>query len=199
MKRVAKLVLNALAALAASPFSVYALVGQRLFGTTGPYSGAAYALALVPGLPGRLLRRAFYCCVLPEAHWDLDMHFGSAVTQSDARLGPRVWIGAYCLIGRVVMEGDALVASRVSILSGRRPHAFRDPSRLIAEQGGEKAVVRVGRDVWIGEGAIVMADLGSGAVVGAGSVVVKPVEPQSVVGGNPARCIGRRGESATGS
>lgn len=45
--------------------------------------------------------------------------------------------------------------------------------------------------VWIGIGAIILpgVTIGKGAVVAAGSVVTKSVEPYAVVGGNPARLI----------
>ncbi|WP_442862504.1 DapH/DapD/GlmU-related protein [Bacillus sp. USDA818B3_A] len=44
---------------------------------------------------------------------------------------------------------------------------------------------------WIGQRAIILpgVTIGEGAVVGAGSVVTKDVEPCSIVGGNPAKHI----------
>lgn len=49
----------------------------------------------------------------------------------------------------------------------------------------------VGHDVWIGEKAIVLdgVTIGTGAIVAAGSVVTKDVEPYSIVGGLPAKHI----------
>ncbi|MBL8572524.1 MAG: chloramphenicol acetyltransferase [Hyphomicrobiaceae bacterium] len=57
-----------------------------------------------------------------------------------------------------------------------------------------EAHVSIGHDVWIGTGAIVLPGrtIGTGAVIGAGSVVTKPVAPYTVVAGNPARLIRRR-------
>jgi phosphonate metabolism protein (transferase hexapeptide repeat family) len=54
--------------------------------------------------------------------------------------------------------------------------------------------VDIGRDVWIGHGAIVLPGrrIGTGAVVAAGAVVTKDVAPYSVVAGNPARVIRQR-------
>jgi acetyltransferase-like isoleucine patch superfamily enzyme len=51
--------------------------------------------------------------------------------------------------------------------------------------------VKIGHDVWIGERAIILdgVSIGNGAVIAAGAVVTKDVEPYSVVGGVPARCI----------
>jgi phosphonate metabolism protein (transferase hexapeptide repeat family) len=50
---------------------------------------------------------------------------------------------------------------------------------------------RIGHDVWIGNGAKIMAGvcIGTGAVIGAGSVVTKDVPPYQVVAGVPARPI----------
>jgi len=48
--------------------------------------------------------------------------------------------------------------------------------------------------VWIGSRATILPGvrIGKGAVVGAGAVVTKAVEPYSIVGGTPARQIGHR-------
>lgn len=53
----------------------------------------------------------------------------------------------------------------------------------------------VGHDVWIGEGAIILPNvnfIGNGAIIGAGSIVTKDVEPYSIVVGNPSQEIGKR-------
>ncbi|CQB50497.1 Chloramphenicol acetyltransferase [Vibrio cholerae] len=55
----------------------------------------------------------------------------------------------------------------------------------------------LGHDVWVGDGAFVRSGvtIGTGAVVAAGSVVVKDIQPYSIVGGNPAKHIKYRFES----
>jgi len=49
--------------------------------------------------------------------------------------------------------------------------------------------VRIGSDVWIGGGAIILpgVTIGDGAVIGAGSVVTRNVGPGVIAAGNPAR------------
>ena len=50
---------------------------------------------------------------------------------------------------------------------------------------------RLGHDVWIGHGAVVLpgVSLGNGAVAGAGAIVTKDVPPFAIVVGNPARLL----------
>ena len=56
----------------------------------------------------------------------------------------------------------------------------------------EPAPLVIGHDVFIGHNAIIMPStrsIGNGAFVGAGAVLVKPVQPYAVMMGNPARAI----------
>ena len=68
-------------------------------------------------------------------------------------------------------------------------------------QNGRKRCYRgggtIGNDVWIGANAIILSgiNVGNGAVIAAGSIVTKDVEPYSIVGGNPARVIKKRFDS----
>jgi acetyltransferase-like isoleucine patch superfamily enzyme len=66
---------------------------------------------------------------------------------------------------------------------------------LLRDESGRKyryAPIRVGNDVFVGFGAIILpgVEIGNRVIVGAGSVVTKSVPSGSVVAGNPARVIG---------
>jgi len=56
--------------------------------------------------------------------------------------------------------------------------------------------VRIGDDVWIGSGSIILkgAVIGDGAIIASGTVVSKDVEPFTVVAGNPGICVKRLDE-----
>ncbi|MBR5160930.1 MAG: hypothetical protein IKW80_04835 [Thermoguttaceae bacterium] len=107
-------------------------------------------------------------------------------------MGKSVYIGAYCVIGDVDLQDDCILASGVSVCNGTKQHCFDRLDVPIREQGGEYVRIVIGTDSWIGERAVIMADVGTKAVVGAGAVVVKPVAEQDIVAGNPASPIGRR-------
>jgi hypothetical protein len=68
-----------------------------------------------------------------------------------------------------------------------------------SEDAPPQAGVTIGHDVWIGMNCLIPKALtiGHGAIVGAGSVVTKDVEPYSIVAGNPARVIRYRFDPET--
>lgn len=73
---------------------------------------------------------------------------------------------------------------------------------LMDKNGGDSDLIpakpiKIGRNCFIGCNAIILkgTELGDGCVVGAGAVVSGKFEPDSVIVGNPARCIKKVGES----
>ena len=128
------------------------------------------------------------------------------------RAGPRVHLRRNCVIevngsGRVEIGADTqltyncVIQCSTSITIGARctiaanallvdgNHRFRDVGTPMREQGYDYRPLTIGDDVWIGAGAVVMADVGERAVIGANAVVTEPVPPFSVVGGIPAKVI----------
>lgn len=117
------------------------------------------------------------------------------------RIGNDVAVGRYCTIE---VDGDigdfTLISAHVGIV-GRGDHDLTQVgvpvrySRWIGDRPPTpKDRVHIGRDVWIGWGAIILSGtaIGDGAVVAAGAVVHADVEPFTIVGGDPARVIGSR-------
>jgi acetyltransferase-like isoleucine patch superfamily enzyme len=163
----------------------------------GAYRFFAQACALVPGFPGDGLRIAFYKLVLPECSLSSRICFGSYFAHPTARLGRRVYIGSYCVLGQVVIGERTQIATAVQVLSGGQQH-MREPGGEISFSEGEFRWVRIGADCWIGAGAIVMQDIGERSTIGAGSVVTRPIPPESVAVGAPARVIRSTREDARG-
>ncbi len=59
---------------------------------------------------------------------------------------------------------------------------------------GDDTDIVIEDDVWLGVNSIILSGvvIKKGAIVGAGSVVTKSVEPYSIVAGNPAQLIKQR-------
>lgn len=162
-------------------------------GLKGPYTFFAQALALAPGLAGDYARIAYYRLTLRRCPLGSRISFGSFFAHPESEVGEKVYIGAYCILGRCRIGDRTQIASQVQLLSGRRQHG-RDPSGRL--QGADHSAferVEIGPDCWIGAAAVVMASVGAGATIGAGAVVVKEVPPGAVAVGNPARLLSEAG------
>jgi virginiamycin A acetyltransferase len=155
-------------------------------------------VALAPFLFGTIMRNEFYRMTLRSFGANVMIGFGTVFQHRDVSVGNNVTIGMYnsihfCDIGSYVLIGDGC-----RLLSGAYYHDFSQTDRPMALQGGRLTRISIGDDSWIGVNAVVMRDIGSGAVVGAGSVVMSPIKPLSVVAGNPARPIAVRGDTKLG-
>ncbi|MEE4382500.1 MAG: acyltransferase [Pseudomonadales bacterium] len=160
------------------------------FGASEWFRFCSQMVALVPGIPGNYLRRAYYRWVLTECAADCQLSFGVLFSHREARVESGVYVGPYTLLGHVVLREGCLLGSRVSIVSGRQQHAFDSSSgRWLASDLSKFKEVEIGPYAWIGEGAIVMADIGAGSAVAAGSVVSAAIQDHVVVAGNPARFV----------
>jgi virginiamycin A acetyltransferase len=155
-------------------------------------------MSLIPDVPGVSLRRAFYRLLLDRCASTVSIGFGTTFSMPGSRLGDSVYLGSRCSIGLADIGADVLVGSGVHILSGKRQHHFDDVNRPIRLQGGERTMVHLGADVWVGNGAIIMADVAAHSIVAAGSVVVDPIPEWSIAAGNPARVIRSRLDTQKG-
>ncbi|MGB5229955.1 MAG: acyltransferase [Desulfoprunum sp.] len=185
MKNILKRAIFVLCFLFISPlFFLYRLTGSRSL-----FAGQAQALALVPGKLGSYLRVAYYCMTLRRCSSQGYIGFGSFFAHPEAELGIGYYIGAYTIIGKVLIGNHATIASHVSILSGKNQHGFKELGKPIQEQFGFFSEISIGENCWIGNNSVVMADLGRQTIVAAGSVVVSPTQGEEVVAGNPARVV----------
>jgi len=99
-------------------------------------------------------------------------------------IGPRVDI--YNL-GGIEMGNDVVLSQDVYLCGGTHDYTRRDYPLL-------RKKITIGDGVWICAGAFVGpgVNIGEGAVIGARAVVMKDVEPWTVVSGNPAIAVKRR-------
>jgi virginiamycin A acetyltransferase len=188
LKLLVKGTIFALGCVLVSPLMLLSWIEAR-FGGESVFTGCAQLLALVPGKPGALLRGAFYFATLQGCSWQTHIGFGSLFTHRGARVAVHVSMGSYCVIGHAELGPRVMMGSRVSIPSGKRQH-FGEGGEIVAEPRYD--TVRIGAGCWIGEGAIILADVGAGCIVSAGAVVIKPMPDAAVVGGNPAQVLKMR-------
>ena len=106
-------------------------------------------------------------------------------------IGDNFYMGYNCHLGANMIVGkDVLFASEVAIVGG--DHKIDNINVPIKYSGQDVyKTAEFGDGCWLGHRAIVLhgVKIGKGAVVAAGSVVTKNVEPNSIVAGNPAKLI----------
>jgi phosphonate metabolism protein (transferase hexapeptide repeat family) len=126
-----------------------------------------------------------------------------------AALGDYSYLGENCDVADAAIGKFTAIANSVRIGAPNHPmgrasqHRFtyvpeyyeasasRDRD-FFADRRGDRVIV--GNDVWIGHAAILLpgVTVGDGAVIAAGAVVSRDVEPYTIVGGVPARAIRKR-------
>lgn len=103
-------------------------------------------------------------------------------------VGKNVFINAACKFqdqGGIVVGDNVLIGH--SVIIATLNHDF-EPANRMAMQAKK---VKIGNDVWIGSGSIILPGItiNNGAIIGAGSVVTRDVPQNAIVAGNPAKII----------
>jgi acetyltransferase-like isoleucine patch superfamily enzyme len=103
--------------------------------------------------------------------------------------GGKVTIGKYCQLGRDLAfhPTNHPVSYMTTYINN---NLFNGELKSLKTE----KPIKIGNDVWIGHGVIVLAGVtvGDGAILAAGSIVTRDVEPYSIVAGNPAKPIRKR-------
>lgn len=98
-------------------------------------------------------------------------------------------IGRYCSFAR----GCALIpGNHPAKFRSLHPFFYNPALGFVDDLKIYRTKFTIGHDVWIGTNALVLPNaskIGTGAIIGAGSVVTKDVPPFAIVAGNPAKII----------
>lgn len=126
----------------------------------------------------------------------------SLLSYSHISIGDNVDIGEracfIAAIARIRIGSNVLLAPGITIRGGN--HRMDIPGKLLVDyrdsdkRPEDDEDVEIQDDSWIGANATILkgVTVGRGSVVAAGSVVNRDVPPYTIVGGVPAKVIGRR-------
>ncbi len=124
-------------------------------------------------------------------------NFEEHVTYHYEFYGDKLIIGKFCAIARginFIMNGanhrmNSVTTYPFSLMG----HGWEKSTPQLSDLPFKGNTV-IGNDVWIGQDVTVMPGIhvGDGAIISANAVVVKDVEPYTIVGGNPATLIRHR-------
>lgn len=115
--------------------------------------------------------------------------------QKGVKIGRRCKISSHTFICEgVTLEDEVFVGHNVTFINDRYPQSTNGNGELQTEADWKCVKTLVKRGASIGSGATLLCGItiGEAAMIGAGSVVTKDVEPGMVVAGNPARIVGLR-------
>lgn len=110
----------------------------------------------------------------------------------EPQIGTNVWIGAFTVVDG---SGGLSIGDGCDISAGAQIYSHSTVERCLSEgeRPIQRAATRIGKNVHIGAGAIILmgADIGDFSVVGAGAVVLQGTiaAPHSLLVGVPARVI----------
>ena len=191
MRQLIKFILNKLSQLLSLPFAATCWLESLLSKESEViFTFWSNLFALVPGLPGAFLRRGYYSLTLDRCSMNCHIGFGSMFTHRSSSVEDNVYLGNYCTIGSALLGKNSLIGSRSSLLSGSQQHKHNDETgEWEAFSADNIRQITVGPNVWIGEGAIIMANIGEGCQIAAGAVITNDTKSFIVLAGNPARFI----------
>lgn len=150
-----------------------------------------FFLWLVGYLPSHLVRNSFYRLFGIRLGKGSTFHMGARFfLPKNISLGEDTIVGDHAFIdgrAKVTIGSHVDIASQLMIYNSE--HDLSDPAFTAIEEP-----VSIGDYCFIGPRVIILpgVNIGDGAVVAAGAVVTKNVEPGTIVGGIPAKLIGER-------
>ena len=191
MRRFVKYFLNRFSQLLSLPLVIICKLEEIIISRDFDiiFNTCTHVVALLPGLPGVFLRRGFYSLTLEKCSLNSYIGFGSIFSHRDTTVEEHVYIGSYALIGSSTLGKHCLIGSRASILSGTSLHELDEQGRWTPYSADRLEKITLEENVWVGEGAIVAADIGQGAMIAAGAVITSKIKSHVMMAGNPGRFV----------
>jgi acetyltransferase-like isoleucine patch superfamily enzyme len=174
------------------PFIVYPLVILAKLSSEAGFKMASEILSSLPSTLGASIRYEFYRRTLRSCGKNVLIYSGAVFYYPEVNIGDNVGIDSNVRLQHCDLGNNVGIGAGTQILSGSKIRNFSRTDIPILMQGGKMKRTRIGNDVFIGVNCVIMNDVGDGAVVAAGSVVTRKVEPYTLVGGNPAKFLKRR-------
>ena len=132
----------------------------------------------------------FLAKIFPNNKWRVWL-----LRKCNYKIGKDVYIGEDIIIAddlydqsiNLIIQDRVAISPRVTLVLFSKPNW----SRIGDYVNSKKGKIKIGKDAWIGAGAVILPDItiGEGAVVGANSVVTKDVKPYTIAVGAPAKKI----------
>ena len=188
MKKICKTIISWLFILAALPF--YLLYRWLFLGSDHCFTSISEFLSLFPGYPGYFIRQGFYRLTLKTGE-NFHTCFGTILQYPSICIGANVYIGQHCNIAKATIGSHVKIGSGVHIIN-KDTHAIAGSGEVLATDIAGLVRVHIGDHTWIGNSALILADVGNRCTVGAGTVVTRPIPDDSVAVGNPARIVRQR-------
>lgn len=161
------------------------------------YRGLAlWFIFFIPGFTGQWVRRKLLRHYLRSIGDDMVMHDRCWLTNPE-----NISFGSHCNFAKGVFitgGGGVTIGNYVGFGPDTKVwsvnHRFEDPDTPWQLQGYDKLPVVIEDDVWLGADCFVMpgVTIGRGAILSAGTILMKSVPPFAIVAGNPGRVVGWR-------
>lgn len=141
----------------------------------------------------RLFKRSLYTFISKK---QLGRYGSHLIVNNACSFNKRVSIGNYCNFNGMIITGRGSVDigdyfhSGVDCMIITSNHNY-EGDKIPYDSENINKTVKIGDCVWLGNRVLIVGDvtIGEGAIIAAGSVVVKDVPPCAIVGGNPAKII----------
>lgn len=157
------------------------------FSSNKSFETISQILSLFPGYFGYFSRQAFYFLSIKSGN-NFHIEFRSTLVYPSVRIKDNVYIGSNCQIAKCTIGKNVKIGSNVHIVN-KQTHDIDKKGNILPTNIQKLKRINIGEKTWIGNCSVILADVGKKCIIGAGSVVTKPIPDNSVAVGNPARVI----------